>query len=163
MKERITIEAPSKYGFQDTNKQYWSLKYGVDAGGIIPGNTYDIEYVASSTGKSKYITNYTLVGGSQATPVNTLPKTEAENIPAPGGEAPVKKAYTPRKSYTKPASDRDFDKEARGKTRCMAYQAALSSPAVANLLGSGSVDELKALVREIADDHFEYTFNDEKK
>lgn len=54
---------------------------------------------------------------------------------------------------------RDFDAEARGKTRCALYGEALSSPAIAGLRFE-SLEELLVLVRKAADDGVKYTFGE---
>lgn len=55
-------------------------------------------------------------------------------------------------------SGRDFDKEARGKTRCSLFAAALQSPALASLVSDteGLINEAK----KISDEGVKYTFND---
>ena len=61
----------------------------------------------------------------------------------------LKKEYTPR----------DFDAEARGKTRCVMYAAALQSMAVAGTKWK-TLDDLKKTIRELADDGVKYSFQD---
>ena len=59
------------------------------------------------------------------------------------------KAYKPR----------DFDAEARGKTRCVMYAAALGSSVIA-VSKWKTTDDLKKLIRELADDGVKYSFQD---
>lgn len=68
-------------------------------------------------------------------------------------DAPVK--ATPSVGY----KQRDFDKEARGKTRCVQFEAALMSPAIAGMQWNG-IDEYLALVRKAADAGVAYSFED---
>jgi hypothetical protein len=58
--------------------------------------------------------------------------------------------------YAKP---RDFDKEARGKTRCVQFEAALMSPAIAGMAFK-TMKEYLALVREAADEGVKYSFEE---
>ena len=68
--------------------------------------------------------------------------------------APVQAATAPK--YAKP---RDFDKEARGKTRCVQFEAALMSPAIAGMAFK-TMKEYLALVREAADEGVKYSFEE---
>lgn len=79
--------------------------------------------------------------------VNRLKGTTAAPGTTPAPEQP--KAYKPR----------DFDEEARGKTRCVMYAAALGSMAIAGMKWSNT-DELKKFIREMADDGVKYSFKD---
>lgn len=54
---------------------------------------------------------------------------------------------------------RDFDAEARGKTRCVQFEAALMSPALAGAKWD-SIDEFLALCRKAADAGVAYTFGE---
>lgn len=56
---------------------------------------------------------------------------------------------------------RDFDAEARGKTRCVQFEAALMSPAIAGLKFN-NLEEYLELVRQAADAGVAYTFNELK-
>lgn len=58
---------------------------------------------------------------------------------------------------------RDFNKEARGKTRCAMYQAALQSQILAQLFYAKAtidLEDVKRTARELADDGVRYTFED---
>ena len=56
---------------------------------------------------------------------------------------------------------RDFDKEARGKTRCVQFEAALQSPAIAGMKWK-TMEEYLKLVLEAAEAGVKYTFDDSK-
>lgn len=68
-------------------------------------------------------------------------------------EIPAKTAAAPSQGY-KP---RDFDAEARGKVRCVMFEAALQSPAIAGLPFKDIAGFL-ALVREAAEAGVAYTW-----
>lgn len=71
------------------------------------------------------------------------------------GTAFQAKEAAPKAQY----KQRDFDAEARGKTRCAMYAAALQSPALAGLQFN-SVDEFLVLVQKAAESGVIYSFND---
>lgn len=52
---------------------------------------------------------------------------------------------------------RDFDAEARGKTRCVQYEAALMSPAIAGMKFD-TMEQYLALVKQAAEAGVAYTF-----
>lgn len=54
---------------------------------------------------------------------------------------------------------RDFDKEARGKTRCVQFEAALMSPAIAGMQFN-TMEEYLKLVKQAADAGVAYSFQD---
>lgn len=56
---------------------------------------------------------------------------------------------------------RDFDAEARGKTRCVQFEAALMSPAIAGLKFNNLEEYLKLCV-QAADAGVAYTFGEKK-
>lgn len=66
------------------------------------------------------------------------------------------KAETAKSNGYKP---RDFDAEARGKTRCVQHEAALMSPAIAGMKFNNMEEYLK-LVKQAADAGVAYTFED---
>jgi hypothetical protein len=68
--------------------------------------------------------------------------------------APGQAATAPK--YAKP---RDFDQEARGKTKCVQFEAALMSPAIAGMAFK-TMAEYLALVKEAADAGVKYTFGE---
>lgn len=77
-----------------------------------------------------------------------------------GTQAALDRLKVAEPKTEKPAyKQRDFDKEARGKTRCALYEAALMSPAIAGMQWNGTA-EFKKLIREMADDGVAYTFEE---
>lgn len=63
-------------------------------------------------------------------------------------------------AIAKPAyKQRDFDKEARGKTRCVQFEAALMSPAIAGMQFN-TMEEYLKLVRQAADAGVAYSFEE---
>lgn len=68
-----------------------------------------------------------------------------------GGQAkqssPAEKAYKPR----------DYDAEARGKVKCVMFEAALQSPAIAGLKFK-NIEEYLVLVEQAADAGVKYTW-----
>lgn len=69
---------------------------------------------------------------------------------------PVEAKAVPSTSGYKP---RDFDAEARGKTRCVQFEAALMSPAIAGLKFD-TLEQFLALVEKAAEAGVRYTFQD---
>ncbi len=68
-------------------------------------------------------------------------------------------APVPTTKVGTPYKPRDFDKEARGKTRCVQFEAALMSPAIAGLPFK-TLDEYLELVRKAADAGVRYSFEE---
>lgn len=59
--------------------------------------------------------------------------------------------------------ERDFDAEARGKTRCSMFAAALSSPILSQYLYTkeqATLEDVLKVVREVADEGTRYTFGE---
>lgn len=54
---------------------------------------------------------------------------------------------------------RDFDKEARGKTRCACFNAAITSPSIAGLQFK-TLEDLLELVKKAADEGVKYSFGE---
>lgn len=82
----------------------------------------------------------------------------------PKPDSGVDAAFTRLAAKVAPPTDvkpthktRDFDAEAKGKTRCAMYGQALVSPALAGMRWD-SMEEFLKLVRTIADDGVAYTF-----
>lgn len=90
-----------------------------------------------------------LDSGTAAAVSRLSKKTTTETTAAPAVEKTEKKY-----------AGRDFDKEARGKTRCVQFEAALMSPAIAGMKWD-NIDEYLALVRKAADAGVAYTFGEE--
>lgn len=73
-----------------------------------------------------------------------------------GGEIkPIGEVQTGRITY----KQRDFDKEARGKVKCVMFEAALQSPAIAGLQFS-TLEEYLVLVEKAANAGVEYTWKE---
>lgn len=63
-------------------------------------------------------------------------------------------------AIAKPAyKQRDFDAEARGKTRCVQFEAALMSPAIAGMQFN-TMEEYLKLVKQAADAGVAYSFKE---
>lgn len=75
-----------------------------------------------------------------------------------GGTSPAEKRRD--EAVGKPAyKQRDFDKEAKGKTRCVQFEAALMSPAIAGMQFN-TMEEYLKLVRQAADAGVAYSFEE---
>jgi len=93
--------------------------------------------------------------------------TEEAKKPESGVDAAVARLQTPKvviapaltTKVGTPYKPRDFDKEARGKTRCVQFEAALMSPAIAGMPFK-NMKEYLALVKEAADEGVKYSFED---
>lgn len=86
----------------------------------------------------------------------------AAATPQSGTPAAVGRLTTPKADTNKSQAaykPRDFDAEARGKTRCVQFEAALMSPAIAGLKFK-NIDEYLLLVKQAADAGVKYTFQD---
>lgn len=117
--------------------KFYNFKKGTDYSGLKPGDNVTLELSPwEFNGKS----GENVTGFSVKEKVAVASKAEA---PAPRQVA---------------ATGRDFDKEARGKTRCSLFAAAIQSPALAGL--AGSKNELAAMAIELADKGVAYTFDD---
>lgn len=74
--------------------------------------------------------------------------------------APVPQTAAPSPAYTeKKYAGRDFEKEARGKTRCAMFEAALASPAIAGMKFD-TMEQYLALVEQAANRGVAYTFEE---
>lgn len=71
----------------------------------------------------------------------------------------LKETKTETKTDKPAYKQRDFDKEARGKTRCVQFEAALMSPAIAGMQFN-TMEEYLTLVRKAADAGVAYSFED---
>lgn len=86
------------------------------------------------------------------------------NVASSGTDAAVDRLTTAKPEAAKSTGykQRDFDAEARGKTRCVQFEAALMSPAIAGMKFK-TLDEYLALVRTAAEAGVAYTFGEDKK
>lgn len=106
-------------------------------------------------------------GGTTVPPVaavNTVAEQEAPK--AESGTVAAVKRLQEAKGPTQSGSasptgykPRDFDKEARDKTRCVQFEAALKSPAIAGMAFK-NMKEYLALCREAADEGVRYSFEE---
>ena len=99
---------------------------------------------------------------------STTPIVEAEvkdTKPESGAVAAIARLKTAKPAETKATptaggyKPRDFDAEARGKTRCVQFEAALMSPAIAGLKFD-TLEQFLALVEKAAEAGVRYTFQD---
>lgn len=94
----------------------------------------------------------------EAPPVETGATAAISRLQKKSAEA-AKTAAPVEVSAAKAYKPRDFDAEARGKTRCSCWGAAIASPAIAGLPFK-NIDELLELVRKAAEDGVKYSFNE---
>lgn len=144
-KEAVHVEGLSKFGFKANGVYYnWSGKLDEDAKGkVVPGGTYDMTIYVSDGGK-KYVN--AVLGAGKPT---AAPATRADiSKPSPVDIGPVAVS-----TYT----GRDFDKEARGKTKCAVFCAALQSPFAATF---GTQKELEAFIGEMVELGVKTSFGD---
>lgn len=95
---------------------------------------------------------------------STTPVAEPETKVESGTQAALDRLSTPKSETVKAIEkvqykQRDFDKEARGKTRCVQFEAALMSPAIAGMQFN-TMEEYLTLVRKAADAGVAYSFED---
>lgn len=95
---------------------------------------------------------------TETTAVAEAPKAES------GTNAALARLSTPKTETVKAVEkvqykQRDFDAEARGKTRCVQFEAALMSPAIAGMQFN-TIEEYLKLVKQAADAGVAYTFGE---
>lgn len=99
-------------------------------------------------------------------PVAAAPAAETPKAAAPADSGAAAAIERLKKTAPPPApknsGGRDFDAEARGKTRCVQFQAALASPAIAGMKFD-TMEQYLELCRQAADFGTDYTFGDLKK
>ena len=94
-----------------------------------------------------------------------MKKPETVVAEAPKVESSTTAAIERLKTVNKPAEtkaaykQRDFDAEARGKTRCVQFQSALESPAIAGMQFN-TMEEYLKLVKQAADAGVAYSFQE---
>lgn len=128
--------------------KFYNFKKGVSYGDLRPGDNVTLELspweFKGKTGES--IASFSVKGRG--------------NLPTPSAIAPVlpgvKEVVEAQKHFN--GGGRDFDKEARGKTRCSLFAAAVQSPALAAL--SSDTDALIKSAIEVAEAGVKYTFDD---
>ena len=84
--------------------------------------------------------------------------------PESGTDAAIARLQAPKSTVTGQVTapvykQRDFDAEARGKTRCVMFAAALGSPALAGLPFK-SLEDFLTLVEKAAEAGVNYSFKD---
>lgn len=89
---------------------------------------------------------------------------EAPKQAESGTDAAIKRLSTAKTETVKAIEkvqykQRDFDAEARGKTRCVQFEAALMSPAIAGMQFN-TMEEYLKLVKQAADAGVAYTFGE---
>lgn len=90
--------------------------------------------------------------------------TKVHDVSIPAPVAAPKEKDAPVAATGSSYKSRDFDAEARGKTRCAMYEAALQSPVVANLvLTVNGLEKALEVVKQAADAGFDYVFPQEEK
>jgi len=139
LKETVTIDSLGKWGPKIGGAFYSYSKNFKDQAKVVPGATLEIETWISDSGK-KYVNK--VLGTKEI----------AAAAPAKAAKAPAPKA-----DAFKP---RDFDAEARGKTRCALFEAALQSPA---LNGMTDVGEIVEMVTKLSNAGFAYVFPEDSK
>lgn len=150
IKETITIERNGNWGPM-VGGVYYGLNEPLTKDNFVVGNNYEVLVKQSNptpkypTGK-KYITQ--IIGEVQPQQPLSVSSTVAKQTVTP------KAAVT--SGFSKP---RDFDAEARGKTRAQQHAAALMSPAIAGLQ-INNIEDLLAHVRRAADEGVAYTFEE---
>ena len=86
---------------------------------------------------------------------------EETKKPESGTDAAIARLQAPKPEVTKASTpvykQRDFDAEARGKSRCVMFAAALGSPALAGLPFK-SLEDFLAIVEKAAEAGVNYSF-----
>ncbi len=145
--ERILVEAKSQFGLKVGNR-WLNPRKPLSVDNFVKGNEYEVlteEYESKQGKKGTNIVQ--IVGGATASAV------------APIAE---KTQTTKELKASSPLKSRDFDAEARGKTRCALYGAALASPVLQLLPGIKTLEDIKRAVRDLAADGVAYSFDDPK-
>jgi len=119
VKEVVQIKALSRYGFQAEDGRYVNWSKGTkqaDKDKVVPGATFEMELFISDKGAHYVNSVGSQVGTSVAPPVAATSKPTASAVKTYLGNPGV--------------ASRDFDKEARGKTRCSLVVGLLSNAAL---------------------------------
>lgn len=140
MKETLKVDSLSMYGFKvGTEYVNWSKKItDADKAKVVPGVTLEADLFVSDSGK-KYLNAVLKTLDLGATTPTAAKFTPTE-----------KKAYAPKTVAKAVAATvgRDFDKEARGKSRFGFFTAAVQSPFVATM---NSQEEVINFAKAVAD------------
>lgn len=149
IKETIKVTAVGQFGPKVGNVWY-SLNEPLTPADFIAGQTYEVLVRVSGPsqknpmGGKKYISQIV---------------SQSEETIAPKITSTTDTTYVGAKNVT--FKQRDYDAEARGKSKFGLYAAALQSPALAGLQFNG-IEELFVLVRKAADDGMAYVFEDKQ-
>ena len=117
LKETITVEVAGKWG-PKANGKYYGLRRPLQPTDFVAGVTYDVLTEPWTKGDKSGVNIVQNLGETTlkvAKQPITIPQEFNGNIPQPK------------------TTGRDFDKEARGKTKCKLYEAAIQSPYLATV------------------------------
>lgn len=144
--EKITITGKGPKALKLGDGRFVGVRNPVTLSQFERGNSYNVEIETTDKGGRSY---------------HDIVKVEVSQAPATApAAAPAAKAAPEAGSY----KARDYDAEARGKTRCAMYEAALQSPVVANLvMAVNGLDKALEVVKKAADAGYEYVFPTEAK
>lgn len=137
LKETITVEVAGKWG-PKANGKYYGLKRPLQPTDFEAGKTYDVLTEPWAKGEKSGVNIVQNLGETRLAAIKKsieIPERKQVEIPQ------IKTA------------GRDFDKEARGKTKCALYEAALQSPYLATV----AKDQADFLAK--ADTLVEHCFN----
>lgn len=142
--QSITVERVGKFGVQVDGKwMNMDKNTGLKPGDFQDGVKYDVKVNKNESTGKVYIKE--IVSASKP-PAESKPK------------EPAKKPFVPRHSAA--SSNRDFDKEARGKTRCQCWSSVAGAVITHGLALGQDVEEIKQTIREFAEDGYKYTFGE---
>ena len=150
-----TVEAKGEKfsGSVKVGGRWLNFKKGVDHSFIKVGDTVKLELKPwSFQGKSGESVAMVQLLGESSVAVAEKPEEKDEVIENPKAEKPAIAAYKVR----------DFDAEARGKTRCQMFSAALQSPVLQQYLYTkeATLDDIVKTLKEVADAGTDYTFGE---
>lgn len=146
--EKIKVVGKGPKALKLEDGRFVGVKRPVSMDQFERGGTYSVTIETKTTNGRSFHDIVEVSGAETSKPVpKAAPKSEEGSGSAAGGY-----------------KARDFDAEARGKTRCAMYEAALQSPVVANLvLSVNGLDKALEVVKQAADAGFEYVFPKESK
>lgn len=152
-KETITVGQVGPYGVKVGNAWY-GVNEPLEPKDFTTGGSYDVLVRTSKptdknpTGK-KYINQ--IIGGDtpEASAPTVIPE-DRKPVNVVNKTAPVAGSI----------KQRDFASEARGKTRCVQFEAALMSPGLAGMQYA-SIEEFLKLVKQAAEAGVAFTFDEE--
>ena len=159
----VTVEGVNKGSILAEGIWYNPSKFTEDLPNFQKGAMYRIKYTVSEyNGKTyRYMQEAIILDAKP----DTKP-TETKKSVSPGFKSTVDQVVESKQEIFKGLAQnrtRDFDAEARGKSRCMLFAAALQNPVVVQFFQDSEGIDMKAvisLVTELADAGMAYTFND---